>query len=279
MLIGDVCSAASLAATAVANKYQLPMVSPASTSTSLSTKDDYFYRTVPSDRFQGQYAASKLLELGLKKVVVAYSDESYGQGLSFAFIAAFTKEGGKVFPVPMPIGTRDTAAVMAEIKKQQPDGLFIASNNVLQGADLIKAVKMAKLPFKVSIFNGDSMMDPTVAATAGKANTVGVRGSDVSYGTPAFVADFKKFTAGKNISYVAKAAHAYDAAEALLEAYRRAPEPKEGPEIMAQLANVRFQGKAGPVAFDEYGDLKYDPTTSYDVSEFNAKGEVVSVEV
>lgn len=59
--------------------------------------------------------------------------------------------GGKAFPVPMPVGVRNVSAVIAEIKKQQPDGLFIASNKVLQGADLIKAVKEANLPFKVGV--------------------------------------------------------------------------------------------------------------------------------
>lgn len=44
VIVGDVCSAASLAATGVANKYQIPMVSPASTSTSLSNVNDYFFR-------------------------------------------------------------------------------------------------------------------------------------------------------------------------------------------------------------------------------------------
>ncbi|KIY99865.1 hypothetical protein MNEG_8097 [Monoraphidium neglectum] len=83
------------------------------------------------------------------------------------------------------------------------------------------------------------MMDPTVAETAGKANTLGVRGSDVSYGSPSFVADFKKFTAGTNISY----------------------------------------GKSGPIAFDTYGDLKYDPTTSYDTAEFNKDGQIVNVDL
>jgi hypothetical protein len=43
-IIGDVCSSASLAATSVANRYKIPMVSPASTSTALSTPDDFFFR-------------------------------------------------------------------------------------------------------------------------------------------------------------------------------------------------------------------------------------------
>lgn len=57
-----------------------------------------------------------------------------GQGLSFAFIAAFTKDGGRAFPVPLPAGVRNTSAVLAEIRRNQADGVFIASNNVLQGA-------------------------------------------------------------------------------------------------------------------------------------------------
>jgi ABC-type branched-subunit amino acid transport system substrate-binding protein len=45
-MIGDVCSGATLAATAVANKYQIPLVSPAASSTSLTRGDDYFFRCV-----------------------------------------------------------------------------------------------------------------------------------------------------------------------------------------------------------------------------------------
>lgn len=123
------------------------------------------------------------------------------------------------------------------------------------------------------------MMDPTVAATTGPAVTLGIRGSDVSFGTPEFQAAFKDYVQGKNISYVAKAAHAYDATAALLDAYRRADDPKDGPQVAAALANVRFQGKSGPIGFDEYGDLKYDPATSYDVSEFQPDGSVAVVDM
>jgi ABC-type branched-subunit amino acid transport system substrate-binding protein len=117
-------------------------------------------------------------------------------------------------------------------------------------------------------------MDSSVAAAAGANATLGVRGSDVSFGDEEFQAAFKEFTAGKNVSYVAKAAHAYDAAVALMEAFRRAPEPKDGPAVLAELGSVKFNGKSGPIAFDEYGDLAYDPVSSYDVAEFDKDGQV-----
>lgn len=44
-VMGEVCSGASVAAAGVANDKQIPMISPASTSASLSQKD-YFFRTV-----------------------------------------------------------------------------------------------------------------------------------------------------------------------------------------------------------------------------------------
>jgi ABC-type branched-subunit amino acid transport system substrate-binding protein len=122
------------------------------------------------------------------------------------------------------------------------------------------------------------MMDPSLAAAAGAAMTAGIKGSDVSFGTPKFVAAFNEFVKGKNISYVAKAAHAFDAAEALIEARRRAAERRAGAAIAAELPNVRFEGASGPVAFDEAGDLKFSPDKSYDVLEFTPKGQLKVVE-
>jgi hypothetical protein len=48
-VIGEICSAASVAAGGVANEFKIPLISPASSSPQL-TGIDYFYRTVPSDR-------------------------------------------------------------------------------------------------------------------------------------------------------------------------------------------------------------------------------------
>lgn len=120
------------------------------------------------------------------------------------------------------------------------------------------------------------VLDPVAARVAGAAAMAGVRGSDLAFGDPAFVADFIR-GAPPNASYASSAARAYDAVEALLEAYKRAgPSPKAGPALRASLAAVRIaKGKAGtPVVFDEYGDAPYDPERSYSVAEFDDKGQV-----
>jgi hypothetical protein len=91
--------------------------------------------TVPSDRFQGQYAAAKMTELGLKRVVVVYGDSSYGQSLGFAFVAAFTRDGGRAFPLAVPRADNGAAginasAVVAEVRRSGADGVFLATNMV-----------------------------------------------------------------------------------------------------------------------------------------------------
>lgn len=125
----------------------------------------------------------------------------------------------------------------------------------------------------VKVFGGDSLMDAAVAAAAGPAAALGVRGTDTAFGSASFVAAFKEFTGGK-VAYNSKAAAAYDAVIALLDAYRRAAPPKEGPQILAALQDVRFLGKTGPVSFDEFGDRLFVPTESYDVGEFDRTGNV-----
>lgn len=69
---------------------KLPLISPAATSPALSG-EDFFFRTVPSDRFQGQAAANLLIKKGYRNVAMVYEDAAYGYGLAFNFMAAFTK--------------------------------------------------------------------------------------------------------------------------------------------------------------------------------------------
>jgi S-DNA-T family DNA segregation ATPase FtsK/SpoIIIE len=135
---------------------------------------------------------------------------------------------------------------------------------------------LRKLPGPLQIFVGDALMDPALAARAGgPAAVAGVRGSDVSDGSPEFAGAFQAYAKSRGIRYTPKAARAYDAAAALLEAYRLAAEPKGGPEILEALARVRFEGKSGPVAFDDNGDLVVARGAKlYDVVEFGPAGSV-----
>jgi hypothetical protein len=43
-------------------------------------------------------------------------------------------------------------------------------------------------------------------------------------------------------------------------------------QIRRELYEARLKGKSGPIAFDEAGDLVYDPGTAYRVGQFQKDG-------
>src|SRR3546814_18210870 len=98
-MVGPFCSGETLAA---ANTVNIPagvvMISPSATSPELTTlKDnDLVFRTAPSDSFQGQALARKLLADGTEKVAVAYLNNDYGKGFADAFRLAFAAKGGEI---------------------------------------------------------------------------------------------------------------------------------------------------------------------------------------
>lgn len=77
---------------------QIPQITSASTSPVISTlaDDDFLFRTVPSDAFQGVALAEIAREQGLERLAIAHINNDYGQGLADSFQAAFTASGGTV---------------------------------------------------------------------------------------------------------------------------------------------------------------------------------------
>ena len=98
-MVGPYCSGATLAA---ANSVTVPagvvLVSPSATSPELTKLDDkdLVFRTAPSDSYQGQALARKLLNDGTNKVAVAYLNNDYGKGFAEAFRSEFEGKGGEI---------------------------------------------------------------------------------------------------------------------------------------------------------------------------------------
>lgn len=98
-IMGGLSSGATIAA---ANAVMIPnkvlQISPTATSPALTDleDDDYVFRMVPSDNYQGNVLADMVLDAGIKKVAVAYVNNDYGVGIAGTFKAAFEKKGGTI---------------------------------------------------------------------------------------------------------------------------------------------------------------------------------------
>jgi ABC-type branched-subunit amino acid transport system substrate-binding protein len=73
-------------------------VSPASTSPVITGLDDndFMFRSVPSDAFQGKALAEVTSEGGVDSVSILYINNDYGEGLAQSFTDAFEGMGGSV---------------------------------------------------------------------------------------------------------------------------------------------------------------------------------------
>lgn len=98
-IMGALSSGATMAS---ANAVTIPngvlQVSPTSTSPAITglEDNDYVYRIVPSDNYQGEVLANIVLDQGINKVAVTYVNNDYGVGIANTFNEAYKAKGGTV---------------------------------------------------------------------------------------------------------------------------------------------------------------------------------------
>lgn len=82
----------------VTSTNSIPQISNASTSPAITTLEDndFLFRSVPSDAFQGIALAEVVQEKGLTQLAIMYVNNDYGKGLDESFTAAFGEKGGSI---------------------------------------------------------------------------------------------------------------------------------------------------------------------------------------
>lgn len=121
--VGAMSSGVSIPiALSVSKPDHIPQISPASTSPVITTlkDDDFMFRTVPSDAYQGVALAEVVHNAGVDKVSIIYVNNDYGQGLAESFTKAYEKLGGSVLATAA--YEQKQASYDAEISKAWADG-------------------------------------------------------------------------------------------------------------------------------------------------------------
>jgi hypothetical protein len=127
-VLGEVASRRSLAAGPVCQKYQTPMISPASTNERVTAIGDYIFRVCFIDPFQGEVLAKFAYnDLKARKVAVLKDvQQDYSVGLTDAIQKTFTALGGQVLdPVSYSSGDADFKAILTQVRAQKPDAMFV----------------------------------------------------------------------------------------------------------------------------------------------------------
>ncbi|MCB0408099.1 MAG: ABC transporter substrate-binding protein [Bdellovibrionales bacterium] len=127
-ILGEVSSGMSLTIAPIAQRAQIPMITPTSTNPRVTEVGDYIFRICFIDPFQG-YVMAKFAREHLKvdKVAVLKDRKSdYSKGLASFFTKTFEDLSGHiVMDEVYNTGDRDFKIQLEQIRKTQPEAVFL----------------------------------------------------------------------------------------------------------------------------------------------------------
>ncbi|MBU6243653.1 MAG: ABC transporter substrate-binding protein [Actinomycetales bacterium] len=251
--------------------------SPANTSPDLSNYNDngLYFRTAPSDLFQGAVLGQLMLDEGIDQAAILALDDSYGNGLANALDNNFTAGGGtitqKVIYNPQ---AAEFSAEVGKVKASKPKGIavigFDESVKVIQ-----ELIKQGIGPDKVPLF----LVDGNLSAEAYKDLPKGImKGVKATLPGAAAPEDFqaKLLEVNPDLTDFSYAPESYDAVN-LIALAMKASGSCDGATVAAALQDVskggeactdyascaalldqgkdiNYEGVSGPVEFADNGD-------------------------
>jgi branched-chain amino acid transport system substrate-binding protein len=251
-LVGEVVSSRSLAAARVAQREQVPMLTPSATSPEITAVGDYVFRSCYTDNFQGVALARFAVEsLGATRAgLLVDRDQRYSVELARLIHEDFERRGGKVVAEQeYPDGESDFSVQLAEVGAAQPDVIFIPGSYMEVG---LLARQARSLGLQVPLVGGDGWDSPRLVQIGGQAVAGGYFTTHFSAEDPdpqvqRFVADYRRLYGSAPDSF---AATAYDAARIVLAAVARAPSLEHAAIRDSLAATHDFQGVTGAVTFN-----------------------------
>ena len=253
-IIGEVISSDTLAGNPIAERAQVPNISPTATNPLVTQNKKFAFRACFADNLQGRVAARYAKNhLKVKRVAMIIDQaQDYCVGLSLYFMREFKHLGGEIVSLThIQTGDQDFSGQIAAIKAKKPE-LIYAPNYYAE--DALLARQLQNLGVKAPIFTGDGAQVPELITLGGPA----VNGMYFTAhfhpdqaATPLareFMPAYKK---EYNKELGAFAALSGDSYFLLLNAITRA-KSLEGPKIAQALAATKnFPGVSGTITMDK----------------------------
>ena len=251
-ILGEVASSNSLAAAPICQSAGVPMLSPTSTNPKVTQVGDYIFRACFIDPFQGSVMA-KFARGDLKAQTAAiFTDvkSDYSKGLTEFFKKEFTSSGGKIVSEESyRAGDTDFRAQLTNIKGKTPDVIYMPGYYT-EVANI--AVQARSLGLDKPLLGGDGWDSP-------KLFDIGQKAVDNSYITNHYSPENRdpkvvKFVTDYRAKYKetpdALAAVAYDAANIMFDAIKRAGTLDRAKLRDALAATKNFNGVTGTISMD-----------------------------
>lgn len=252
VIIGGLCSSETLAVAPMAEKSRVVLFSAASTNPMITDAGDFIFRNVPSDAFQGVFAAGYVKNtLGKKRVALLKCLSDWCLGVNDSFKAEFTRLGGVIAAEEsFPQESRDLRSQIVKLKGANPELIYFVSYT--EGS-IIGIRQMREMGLNAPLFGADAWSDPKIWESARGAadGTMYVEPANAGLGE-GFTSAMAKKTGGKEINVYAP--RAYDALKIIASVMEKAGTDTELiKKGIYETAN--YQGIADTYTFDKFGDI------------------------
>ena len=282
---GALSSGATLAAaTSVAIPNKVVMVSPTATSPEMTSlaDDDYIFRVVASDDYQGKVLAQIVQEEGINKVAVTYVNNDYGVGIARTFMEAFRAAGGEVTGEQKhEEKSASYRAELATLAAGEPEALVVIAYAAGSGITIVR--QSLENGLFTRFIGTDGLRDNKLIEELGEENlqTIFFSSPTSPPGTSAregFVGAYEAaYETSKDKIFIEQS---YDAAfllalaveqagstdrEAIRDALRAVASPPgdviepgewaKAKELIAAGSDVNYEGVSGSLDFDDAGDV------------------------
>jgi branched-chain amino acid transport system substrate-binding protein len=277
-VLGEVASRRTLAAAPVAQKYQVPLITPASTNERVTQVGDYIFRVCFIDPFQGEVLAKFAYnDLKARKAAILKDiQQDYSVGLTDSIQKTFTSLGGTVLdPVSYSSGDADFRAILTQVRAQRPDVIF-ATGYYPEAAIIVRQAR--QLGLNMPILGGDGWVGDALKNGREALKNTFISNHYSGENPDPVVQNFRKaYRAKFNREPDSIAALGYDAAKVLADSIKRAG-TTDGPKLRDAIASADVAGVTGrlkmnadrnvekPAVIEELqfvnGDVKYGYKTT-----------------
>jgi branched-chain amino acid transport system substrate-binding protein len=266
-VVGHQTSGTTIPASKIYYTAGIPQISHSSTSPKYTQQGfNTTFRVVANDtqlgRALGRYAVKAM---AARRVAVIDDRTAYGQGLATEFAKGLLQQGGSVVAREF---TNDKAtdfnAILTKIRATKPDLIFYGGMNAVAGP-MLRQMKQLGMPVKM--MGGDGICSDEIDKLSGGAmaddQVVCAEAGGVEASGKAALDNFKAaYKQRFGIDVQINAPYAYDAVMVLADAMQRAGSTVPA-KYLPEVAKTRYKGITGPIAFDQYGDIRDGTLTLY----------------
>ncbi|MGD1700566.1 ABC transporter substrate-binding protein [Dapis sp. BLCC M229] len=170
-VIGHYSSSVCLATGKIYQAAGIPAISGSATADAVTAENEWYFRTIFNDTFQGKFIATYLRKvLGYSEIGIIRGYDAYGLNLGKNIETAFQELGGKTiaqWQLPKNQSAATDRIIIKELQKLKkldrlPQAIMLATNRD-QVTNLLREIKRRNL--NLSLFGGDDLGDVGFAQT------------------------------------------------------------------------------------------------------------------